>query len=984
MSDLEGKSILELKVLCEERGILVDSKDSKVRLIAKLKKHETEMLSAKEQPPLEDGTSKAVLLEPGEPLSKHMSFEEQRELLDLNHTYQKEMFEMRDRERLRNLEIEMKKLEIEEKRLELELKRKEFVPLKTNSSNSENRSHFFKVRDMKDDEDIEDYFQIFEMAANALNVDKKDWVGNLCHRLNDKCRSVFLELSETEVKCYEVVRDKILEAHQLTADYYRHKFRTTSKQANEDFSLWAKRTQRYFNQWMRATKSEGDVDKISEQMAIEQLLGSVSSDLQIWLKDRQVTSVDEFGQLANEYVEARKGPKIDGKFVGKKQRNFKPKSQDENLSVFADVRPEASSSGMNDVRKQDNSSKPKKPLESVKCFNCSEFGHFANSCPKPDRRKLGTKGSAQGYLCLKPVDGEHKTSPFVLEGKINYDEARLLVDSGCSRTLVHRMFVQPDSETGQLMSVLLVNGDSITIPLANVDIETKHGVQRELVGVLDDLPVDCLLGRSSFGRSFGREDLLMHWECEDLDSEILHSEDAFFVTRSQSALNAAQERRDKLVDRENKIVQEMMVKEELNTPKHSSSVNLNDLFVDSPSQDDRPDEVEPVQVQNHESELFSGFPSEFRNVLALNKAQLIRSQKKDPTLKSLSIKDKLSTQEEGFFLNKNVLMHRKLFPDHIDQFCDRVVVPQFLRQEILRIAHTIPVAGHMGIEKTRHRIERHFFWPGFYSDIRTFCATCPECQLVARKRTSERSPLKPVPIVSEPFAKVAIDLIGELPRSSSGYKYILTLVDYATRYPEAIPLRSTFSKTVADALILIFTRVGIPKELVSDQGSNFISELMKHFYNEFGIVKIQTSVYHPEGNGLVERFNGTLKAMLRKLAANDISHWDKYLPFLLFAYREVPSASTGFSPFELLYARPIRGPLALVKESWIEDNPKETSVVGHVLKMRERMSRMKDLVHEISKKATRNKSLGTIRNLLLESFRLVIKSLFFYQLLVVS
>ena len=128
--------------------------------------------------------------------------------------------------------------------------------------------------------------------------------------------------------------------------------------------------------------------------------------------------MDEFGQLANEYVEARKGPKMDGKFVGKKQRNFKPKSQDENISVFADVRPEASSSGMNDVRKQENSSKPKKPLESVKCFNCSEFGHFANSCPKPDRRKLGTKGSTQGYLCLKPVDGEHKTSPFVLEGKL--------------------------------------------------------------------------------------------------------------------------------------------------------------------------------------------------------------------------------------------------------------------------------------------------------------------------------------------------------------------------------------------------------------------------------------------------------------------------------------------------------------------------------------------------------------------------------------
>ena len=106
--------------------------------------------------------------------------------------------------------------------------------------------------------------------------------------------------------------------------------------------------------------------------------------------------------------------------------------------------------------------------------------------------------------------------------------------------------------------------------------------------------------------------------------------------------------------------------------------------------------------------------------------------------------------------------------------------------------------------------------------------------------------------------------MGELPRTATGYKYILTIGDSATRYPEAIPLRNTSSKTIANALVQYFCRVGIPEELVSDQGSNFISNLMAQLHDHLGITKIQTSVYHPEANGLVERFNGTLKQMLKK------------------------------------------------------------------------------------------------------------------------
>ena len=110
--------------------------------------------------------------------------------------------------------------------------------------------------------------------------------------------------------------------------------------------------------------------------------------------------------------------------------------------------------------------------------------------------------------------------------------------------------------------------------------------------------------------------------------------------------------------------------------------------------------------------------------------------------------------------------------------------------------------------------------------------------------------------------------MGELPKTKTGYKYILTIVDYATKYPEAIPLKSTHSRVIAEALISVFSRVGLPEEIVSDQGANLVGALMTQLYELLGINNIKTSVYHPEANGLVERFNGTLKHMLKKLVSN--------------------------------------------------------------------------------------------------------------------
>ncbi|XP_040262454.1 uncharacterized protein LOC120978250, partial [Bufo bufo] len=243
------------------------------------------------------------------------------------------------------------------------------------------------------------------------------------------------------------------------------------------------------------------------------------------------------------------------------------------------------------------------------------------------------------------------------------------------------------------------------------------------------------------------------------------------------------------------------------------------------------------------------------------------------------------------------------------------VVPRKYRQELLRIGHDVPLAGHLGIRKTGYRITQNFFWPGVSDDVRAYCQTCEVCQRIGKKGDHPKAKLVSMPIIDEPFTRVAVDIIGPLAQPSrSGKRYILTIVDYATRYPEAVALSNIQAETVAEALVKVFSRVGFPKEVLSDQGTQFTAEITQQIWKTCGVKSLTSSPYHPQTNGLCERFNGTLKQMLKSFTGA-YKDWERFLPHLLFAYREVPQESTGFSPFELLYGRRVRGPLDLIDQA---------------------------------------------------------------------
>ena len=199
------------------------------------------------------------------------------------------------------------------------------------------------------------------------------------------------------------------------------------------------------------------------------------------------------------------------------------------------------------------------------------------------------------------------------------------------------------------------------------------------------------------------------------------------------------------------------------------------------------------------------------------------------------------------------------------------------------------------------------------------------------------------------FQRVGIDLIGLItPSSSSGNRFILCVIDYATRYPEAVALPGVSTEQVAEALCRIFSRVGVPRQILSDQGSQFVSEVMQEVYRLLSIQHITSTPYHPQANGLVEKFNGTLKSMIKKLCLERPSDWDRYLEPALFAYREVKQDSLGFSPFELLYGRTVRGPMTILRELWTKDMPNDEvqSTYQYVFDLRNRMEQTCQLVEE--------------------------------------
>ena len=536
--------------------------------------------------------------------------------------------------------------------------------------------------------------------------------------------------------------------------------------------------------------------------------------------------------------------------------------------------------------------------------------------------------------------------PFLSDGSVslNSDFAqsipiKILRDTGASKSIILADTLPFSEKTSSGTSVLIqgVECGFINVPLHNIYLSSDLVTGLMAVGSRPSLPfkgVHLLLGNDLAGDKVVVDPLLSNTPCVDqlpdpIEQEIPDLYPSCAVTRAM-AKKANQ----------NNGMQDIDLAETLIGQSFNDEIS-NSL---SPSQSDIQTDFDTPRSNPDLSPLISNDQGHDQ----LSRSQLCKEQHSDPEISLLferALDDNEMSQVPVCYYVKNDILMRKWRPPDVsadDEWTvnHQIVVPRAYRSEILNLPHETPMSGHLGVNKTYHKILNHFFWPGLKSDVSQHCKSCHTCRMVGKpNQTILKACLQPIPAFDEPFSRIIIDCVGPLPKTKSGCQYLLTIMCASTRFPEAIPLRNIKTKTIVKALVKFFTFVGLPRSVKSDQGSNFMSGIFQQVMHELGIKQYKSSAYHPESQGALERFHQTLKNMIRSYCFDTEKDWDEGIHLLLFAVRESVQMSLGFSPFELVFGHIVRGPLKLLKEKILSDDDSSLNLLQYVSDFKNRLSK---------------------------------------------
>ena len=228
----------------------------------------------------------------------------------------------------------------------------------------------------------------------------------------------------------------------------------------------------------------------------------------------------------------------------------------------------------------------------------------------------------------------------------------------------------------------------------------------------------------------------------------------------------------------------------------------------------------------------------------------------------------------------------------------KLVIPSVLQARVLAIAHE----SHLGIVKTKQLLREKVWWAGIHRDVENLISTCRTCQMFAN--APKPPPLLPSDLPTQRWERVGMDLLGPYP----GGEYLFVVIDYYSRYPEVEIIKSTTSTTIIQRLMRIFASHGLPLEVTTDNGPQFVSEEFKKFLYDNGIKHKRTTPYWPKGNGLTENFNKSLSKFMKTSKITQ-RNWRTEIYKFLLSYRTTPHCTTGVAPAECLYSRKLRNKL---------------------------------------------------------------------------
>ena len=276
----------------------------------------------------------------------------------------------------------------------------------------------------------------------------------------------------------------------------------------------------------------------------------------------------------------------------------------------------------------------------------------------------------------------------------------------------------------------------------------------------------------------------------------------------------------------------------------------------------------------------------------------------------------------------------------------QLLVPASLRKRVLEETHDGLCGGHLGEEKTFQKLKLTHYWPGYWNSVREWCRTCAACASRKTPAPKNKAPLQSI-VVGSPMQMVAVDILGPLPQTQSGNKYILVAGDYFTKWIEAYAIPNQEAITIAQKLLdEMFCRFSLPEKLHSDQGRQFESEIVKQLCRLLKIEKSRTTSYHPQSDGFVERFNRTLLNLLSTSSGQHQSEWDMNLRKVCLAYNTSVQSTTGYSPFYLMFGREARLPIDIGHEQPTSEVPAHQQYGQYVQKQSEAFLRAFEVVRK--------------------------------------
>ena len=257
--------------------------------------------------------------------------------------------------------------------------------------------------------------------------------------------------------------------------------------------------------------------------------------------------------------------------------------------------------------------------------------------------------------------------------------------------------------------------------------------------------------------------------------------------------------------------------------------------------------------------------------------------------------------EDRYVLEQGVLLKIDSTVNGVQKL---ICLPEKFVKEILEWSHDTAEAGHLGRNRTLEKVRSRYYWPRLAQDVSNFVFSCSVCQKFRdrdEKIHGELLPIQPQDV----FYIIATDIVGPIRMTKKKNRYILTVIDFGTRYAIAIPMKTITSEDILQALFTnVFLKYGFPRKIWSDRGTQFTSNQTRNMLKSLGIEQRTTTAYHQSANGLCERVQKSLVAIIRKFTNEQQTNWDDFVPFAMWAYNTTVQESTGYSPHLLLFGRP--------------------------------------------------------------------------------